>query len=310
MKGMTRTLAALALLLGTCLPAPAQSTKEDYLRRYNNLVERVGPSGVGVETLLDNWAAAFPEDDQQMLARFAFCYARSQTSRVIELEKDRYLGNAPLLPMTDSLGRKHNYFEDIVFDDDLFADALQNMDRAISAKSWRLDYRFMKINATLSYEKESPDMALQQLKALADEHFTRHPAWVYEGVEQIGDQEFCAFMQDYCAAIFRLGSDASAEAFKALAEHMLKYSKNDPLFLNDIGSYYLVKKDYKKAARQYDTVLKKHPDDATAIRNGLLTARASKDTKLEKKYLALMARYGETEADRMQAQVRLDAMGK
>ena len=300
----------LAVLLGSTLLAGAQTTREDYLRRYNNLVERVGPTGVGVETLLDNWAAAFPEDDQQMLARFAFCFARSQTTQVIELDRDRYMGNAPLLPMTDSLGVKHNYFEDILYDDDLFADALLNIDQAIAAKSWRLDYRFMKINATLAYEKESPDMALQQLKALADEHFTRHPAWVYEGVEKVGDEEFCAFMQDYCAAIFRIGSDASAEAFKALSEHMLKYSKNNPLFMDNIGSYWLVKKDYKKAAKQYDAVLKKHPDDLTAIRNGLLTARASKDTKLEKKYLALMAKYGEKETDRMSAQAKLDAMGK
>ena len=300
----------LAVLLGSTLLAGAQTTREDYLRRYNTLVERVGPTGVGVETLLDNWAAAFPEDDQQMLARFAFCFARSQTTQVIELDRDRYMGNAPLLPMTDSLGVKHNYFEDILYDDDLFADALLNIDQAIAAKSWRLDYRFMKINATLAYEKESPDMALQQLKALADEHFTRHPAWVYEGVEKVGDEEFCAFMQDYCAAIFRIGSDASAEAFKALSEHMLKYSKNNPLFMDNIGSYWLVKKDYKKAAKQYDAVLKKHPDDLTAIRNGLLTARASKDTKLEKKYLALMAKYGEKETDRMSAQAKLDAMGK
>ena len=306
---MKRLLILSVLLCGTLLAA-AQPTKEDFLRRYNNLVDRVGPTGVGVETLLDNWAAAYPEDDQQMLARFAFCFARSQSSQVIELDRDRYLGNAPLLPMTDSLGVKHNYFEDTVYDDDLFADALQMIDQAIATKSWKLDYRFMKTNATLAYEKESPDMALQQLKSLADEHFTRHPSWVYEGVEKVGDEEFCAFMQDYCAAIFRIGSDASAEAFKSLSEHLLKYSKNNPLFMNNIGSYWLVKKDYKKAAKQYDAVIKKHPEDITAIRNGLLTARASKDTKMEKKYLTLMAKYGETEVDRMSAQARLDAMGK
>ena len=219
---MKRLLILSVLLCGTILAA-AQTTKEDFLRRYNNLVDRVGPTGVGVETLLDNWAAAYPEDDQQMLARFAFCFARSQSSQVIELDRDRYLGNAPLLPMTDSLGVKHNYFEDTVYDDDLFADALQMIDQAIATKSWKLDYRFMKTNATLAYEKESPDMALQQLKSLADEHFTRHPSWVYEGVEKVGDEEFCAFMQDYCAAIFRIGSDASAEAFKSLSEHLLTF---------------------------------------------------------------------------------------
>ena len=98
----------ILILLGSSLLAGAQNTRQDYLRRYNNLVDRVGPNGVGVETLLDNWAADFPDDDQQMVARFAFCYARSQSNQVIELDKDRYLGNAPILPMTDSLGKKHN----------------------------------------------------------------------------------------------------------------------------------------------------------------------------------------------------------
>ncbi len=162
----------------------------------------------------------------------------------------------------------------------------------------------------LAYEKESPDMTLQQLKALVDEHYTKHPAWTYEGVEKVGDEEFNAFMQDYCAAIFRIGTDASAEAFKALSEHLLRYSKNNPLFLNNIGSYYLVKKEYKKAAKQYDAVLKKHPEDLTAIRNGMLLARSTKDTKLEKKYLALMAKYGETEQDRQSAQIKLEAMNR
>ena len=55
-------------------------------------------------------------------------------------------------------------------------------------------------------------------------------------------------------------------------------------------------------------MLKKHPDDITAIRNGMLLARTTKDVKLEKKYLAMMAQYGESEVDRMSAKARLDAL--
>ena len=292
------------------LPAMAQQDKQDYVRRYNNLVERVGAAGVGVETLLDKWEADFPDDDQQMLARFAFCFTRCQTPRVIQLEKDKYLGRDPVLPMTDSLGKKCNYFEDTVYDDDLYALANKAIDQANAVKSWRLDYCFLKINAMLSYEKESPDMTLQQLKALADEHYTRHPSWVYDEIDQIGDSEFEAFMQDYCATIFRIGSDASLEAFKSLSEHLLRYSKDNPLFMDNVGSYYLVKKDYKKAAKQFDAVLKKHPDDLTAIRNGILLSRSKKDVKLEKKYLAMMAKYGETETDRASAQARLEGLNR
>ena len=103
----------LILLLGLIgmSPLQAQETKEDYLRRYNNLVERVGADGLGVETLLNKWEAAWPDDTNQLLARFSFCFARSRQTRVVPMDRDRYLGNPPLVPMKDSLGNKVNYFE-------------------------------------------------------------------------------------------------------------------------------------------------------------------------------------------------------
>lgn len=295
-------------LLALCLAARAQSSPEDFLRRYTNLVQRVGADGVGVETLLDKWEAAYPEDPQQLLARFSFCFSRARSSQVVVLDRDRYLGNEPLVAMKDSLGRKCNYFEDPVYDDDLYAAANQAIDRAIALKPRRLDYRQLKITAMLAYEKEAPEMTFAALKDLVAEHCTRHPAWEMEGLPTVSDEQFKAFMQDYCVAIFRLGSDISAEVFKAFSEYLLEYWKDEPLFINNIGSYYLVKKDFKKAQKYYDKVLKKHPDDQTAIRNGLLMARTKKDVKLEKKYLELMARYGETEQDRLGAQARLTAL--
>lgn len=306
MKRLLTSLAALALPLFLLAQTPSQ---EDYIRRYNNLTGRVGPSGVGVETLLDKWAADYPDDLQQLLARFSFWFNKCQTSKVIQLPQDRYLGNEPLLPMTDSLGRKSNYFEDILYDDESFGLALEALDQAVAQEPLRLDLRLLRADALIAYEKGSPDMALASLKALVDENYRQHPAWTHNAVEKVDDDVFKAFMQDYCFTFFRLGTDASAEAFKSLSEHCLTYSKDDPMFLDNIGSYWLVsKKDYKKARKFYDQVLKKHPDDATAIRNSVLLARSAKDVKLEKKYLAMMAKYGESEVDRASAKARLEAL--
>ena len=307
MKRILTLLAALALPL----LLNAQTSQEDYIRRYNNLVNRVGPAGLGVETLLDKWAEEYPDDEQQLLGRFSFWFTKAQTTSVIQLPQDRYLGREPLLPMTDSLGRKANYFEDTQYEDESFGMALEALDKAIALHPEKLDLRLLRADALIAYEKGSPDMALASLKALADENYKQHPAWTHESVEKVDDEVFKAFLQDYCFTFFRLGTDSSAEAFKSLSEHMLTYCKDDPLFLDNIGSYWFVsKKDFKKAQKYYDQVLKKHPDDITAIRNGVLLARQKKDVKLEKKYLAMMAKYGETEVDRASAEARLQALNQ
>ena len=304
----------LILLVGlvALLPLSAQEvdSREEFLRRYNNLVERVGADGLGVESLLDKWAQAWPDDTNQQLARFAFCFTRSRTVRMEQMDRDRYLGQAPLLPMKDSLGNKINYFQVYDFDDEQFGAALQAITKAISAKENQLDWRFSKIDALLAYEKEEPEMALRELKALVDYHFTRKPDWEHEQLETVTPEQFNAFMQDYCVALFRIGSDTSVEAFRNLSEHLLRYAKNEPLYLDNIGSYYLVKKDYKKAQKQFDQVLKKHPGDMTALKNCILISRTKKDLKMERKYLALMAANADNETDRLSAQVRLEALGK
>lgn len=287
----------------------AQTPKEEYQRKYTQLVQRVGLSGVGVETLLQRWEADYPDDTDMLEAKFGCFFQKSGSPRVIQLSQDRYLGRDPLIPYKDSTGVVRNYFEDTEYDDDLFSTATQALDKAISLSPKRLDYRLAKVSALTAYEKESPDMAMQSLKALIDYHYSSHPDWVYPGIDKVDGDTFNALVQEHCYTFFKLGSPQCQEAFRDLSETMLKYNPNEPLFMDNLGSYYLVcQGDSKKALKYYNKVLKKHPDDLTAIQNCIILARKEKDLKLEKKYLPMLVKYAPDEKDRTAAQIRLDSI--
>ena len=76
-----------------------------------------------------------------------------------------------------------------------------------------------------------------------------------------------------------------------------------------MGSYYLVvQHEGKTALKYYNKVLKKEPDNYTAIKNCVLLARDAKNLKLEKKYLPALIRVTQDDAERAAAQARLEAL--
>jgi tetratricopeptide (TPR) repeat protein len=299
--------AALAAAFVLLMPLVADA--QDYERKYNLLVERVGPAGVGVETLLDNWAKAEQDSDKMLAAKFNYWLAKGQGSEVVAKSQKKYLGMDAVLALKDSTGADVYYFEVLKYDDECFREAISAVDRAIAMYPERLDFRFMKANAYVSYERESPDMALANLLSLVNDFESGREEWVYDG--QPADEEFFAgAMQEYCYSFYALGTPGSYEAFRKLSEVMLGHYPDNAGFMSNLGSYHmLVRKDFKTALKFYNKVLKKHPDDYISIRNSALAARRLGNAKMEKKYLQMILVHG-TESDKLQAQSRLDMLGK
>ena len=294
----------------TLLPLSAQTKtpQKDYLDRYQLLVSKLGAAGVGIETLLQRWEKDYPEDTDMLLGKFSYYLTKSQSSSIEVIDAQKYLGNTPALTLKDSLGRNVNYFQVINYDDELFGKATQAIEKAIELNPDRLDLRLFKISSLIGYEKDSPDMALAGLKALIDYNGHSHPVWEYPGVEASEDL-FPSVMQEYCYAFFKIGTPHCFEAFKELSEKMLAYYPGNPVYMTNIGSYYLVfKHDSKSALKMYNKVLKKNPDDYTAIKNCVLLARSEKNAKLERKYLPMLVRVTPDETERASAQARLDAL--
>ena len=302
---MNRRLIALLLML-CALPAAAQLTPEEYKENYERQIRNVGYSGLGVETILDRWAEVAPDDGAMLLGRFHFCLEKSATSSVVVKDMTRYLGAEPVLSVPDSTGRKTNYFEEYTYDEELFGQAQQAIDRAIQLYPDELSYRLEKITSLTAYEKESPDMAAAELAALVDYNRSAHPAWTYEGTP-VDEEFFLSIIQQYCYSFYRIASPNAYDSFLSLSEKMAKLNPKNPEFQNNIGTYWLVvKKNYRKALTYYNKVIKLDPNHYAAIKNCVLVARNMKDTKLEKKYLPMLIRVTESESERMSAQARLD----
>ena len=285
---MKRISAALAALVLVCTALPAQSV--DWQKKYERQVKAVGLSGVGVETILDSWGAADSSSVDYLAARYAFWFDKSHSLVVEAHDSPRYLGMEPMLELSDS--SKSNtvwYYQVDSFDDELFGRALRYLDKAAAAMPAELEYRVWKVSALMLYEKESPDMTLGLILSLIDEDRSTGQKWLYQGEEQDRDF-FDGLVQEFCWNLFNLGTPQAREAFLKVSEKMLSYDRKSPVFMANVGSYLMSVKEYKKALKQFDKVLKLDPDNDTAIRNCVTIARILRDDKLKSKYNPMLSR--------------------
>lgn len=286
---MKRFFSVLMLLLVVTGSSFAQEQSRDEFRaKYSRLVSRLGVAGPGIEPHLNRWAAAFPDDEELLNARFLYYYSKCQTPKVTKHDSSRYLGQKPVLELKDSVGNPVYFYEEIFFDDDLYAQASSSLAQAIAQAPDRIDFRLNQISSLIAYEKESPDMALSKVMALVDYDKLSAPAWKY-GNEDYSEEDFCASMQEFCFSFYSIGSPASVNAFHTLALKMHELHPKDVNFIDDLGSYYLAhKNDLKKASKYFKSALKINPSDTVAIRNMMLLSRQKGDKKSEAKYRAML----------------------
>lgn len=253
-------------MLFVCGSVFAQTTSEEFKARCERQTRNVGAAGVGVETIINRWEEAFPDDPEMLVARFSYNFAKAQSVDVVPMSLARYLGQKPTLTLKDAEGNDVNYFEVTSFDDDCFAAAMTAIDRAVELKPDELRYRFLRITALIEYEQGSPDMAMTQINRLIDMN-AKKPNWTFDG-NPVEDSTFSDAMTEYSYTLYRLGTDASYEAFRTIAEKMLKQDPNNTIFINNLGSYYqVVKKNNRQATKYYNKTLKIDPDDYAAKRN-------------------------------------------
>ena len=288
---MSKVKIYFIVLLGL-LAVSVSAQTVNYENRYKLLVSQVGRAGVGVETLLDKWQAADSTNKNMLSARFEFYFTKSQTEQVVKKSQKKYLGMEPLLSLKDTTGAPVYYFREIFYDDELFAQSLKVADKVALLYPDDLDYRFLKANALIAYEKESPDMAYAYLSDLITENTSRKRPWNYEG-KKMDDGFFPDAMQEYCRSFYDLGSEAAMNVFFNLSKRLCELYPSNVYFLTNMATYHLVtKNDPKTALKLYNKVLKKVKDDETALRNSYVAASKLGNDKLKEKYRQQLANYG------------------
>ncbi len=282
------------VLMAMVLSYAASAQSQDYQRKYNLLLERVGPAGVGVETLVENWANAEPNSLEMLHARFYYYLTKGQGTEIVFNKEQNYLGLSPVLTLKDSTGADVHYYEVIKYEDELFAEAMRSVDKAISLAPYRLDIRFMKANAYMSYERDCPDMTLSNIMGLVHDYMTSDNKWFYKDASAtephvVETEEFVDMMKQYCIALYSLRTPSSYRAFMKLSERMYGYFPKDADFIGFIGTYHHVaEKDYKTAIKFYNKALKLQPDNRDLINNAIIAARKMNNSKLEKKYRKML----------------------
>lgn len=258
---MKKTIAiAFLFLTAVC------SAQSDFLARWQRQVRNVGYGGVGVETILDAWEAAEPDNLQMMEGRVNYHFDKNRTTRVISRSTPRYLGSKPLMTMRDTSGAPVYYYEDTVFDDEQFALCQKYIDRCIASYPYELVFRENKISTLLAYEKESPDLAYAELVSLVNLQKGR-PSWTLMG-EPVDEQAFIDDIMQYCYSLYSVGSAKGYECFRNISELMLKLYPKNADFTNNLGSYHLVAAgNPKQAVKYYKKTLKLDPDNEAALKN-------------------------------------------
>ena len=276
MKKWILAIATIAL----CTAAAAQTTTEEFQARYDRLVRSVGASGVGVESLLDRWDEAFPDDFALAVARFSYYFQKSQRTEMVPRgTQRRYLGNTPSLTLKDTDGQDVNYFPEDFYEEEDFAEAMKVLDRQIALHPDELRFHYLKISALAAYEKESPDMAAAELKSLIERQASARPAWTLD-TEPADAEVFQQGVGEYCYNFFQIGTPAGYEYFREVSERMNKLFPKNPVFIDNLGSYQLiVKENDKQAAKYYKKALKLDPDDYAAKTNLQIIERRQAQAK-------------------------------
>lgn len=274
---MNRIVSLLMLLV--CVQGFAQASREEFKEKYDRQVRNLGYAGVGVETILDKWEEAFPEDMEAKMARFYLYLNRNKVVEMVRKDQDKFLGASPSVTFKDENGNPVYYYEETFYEDHSFEESQIYIDSLIKSYPEVLDFRIAKINSLFELEKESPELAFASLLQMSG-LYKSSGSGLTVGGEKVDADTFIEIIQEYCVMLYSIKNNYCFECFYNLSVKMAKEFPSYPGFLDNQGSYWLVVKNQpKKAIQFYDKALKLDPKDVVALRNKQVAQRYIANSK-------------------------------
>ena len=87
-------------LLALCVSVSAQTESERFEQKYDLLVSRLGPAGVGVQVVLDNWQKVDSTNAKMLFGRFSYFFTKAQEPQVVTKPAKKYLGMSLMMNST------------------------------------------------------------------------------------------------------------------------------------------------------------------------------------------------------------------
>lgn len=267
MKRIVALAVCFAAMTGACF------AQTDFITAYDRQIRNVGYSGVGVETILEKWEAAEPDNVLMWEGKINFHFNKNKNNQLVVKDCQKFMGSKAVLTLKDSLGRPVRYFEETFFDEAEFAECQKIIDKAIEMFPLELMFREYKVSTLMEYEKENPELAFSEAMKLIAWNKSASPKWETYYQPSV-DGAFETTVQNFCYVLYNVGSEKSFEYFRQISAAMQKQYPKNANFICNLGSYYLVARDDPRTAiKYYAKVLKLDPENQMALTNKKLAEK-------------------------------------
>ncbi|GLB52389.1 hypothetical protein NBRC110019_14290 [Neptunitalea chrysea] len=215
--------------------------------------------------VLTAWEKATPKDPELYTSYFNYYFSKAQ-KEFISLSTDEPQGMG--LTLTDSTNQIAGYLSgQVTYDERYTTQAFQKIDEGIKLFPNRLDMRFGKTYALKELKRwdELTDVFIETVTY--GNKINNDWLWTENKKLESGKENMLAAIQDYISEMFNTGNDKVIDNMRTISLEVLKYYPNHVESLSNIGTTYLIDKEYENALNYFLKAETINPKDAIVLNN-------------------------------------------